>query len=126
MIRTIAITAALAAAAMAAAPSPARTYGGVTLSFGTGGYDPYGYGYETYGSPYSGYYADPWQSYPSYYAAPRSYSFYYRNGPAYGWRDYERREQIARWRQEQERRRYWELQRRARHHWYSDDDDDGD
>jgi hypothetical protein len=121
MIRTMAITAALAAASVAAVPASARTYGGITLSFGTSDYGSYGY--SPYDQGYYGYYADPWGVSPDYYAAPRSYSFYYGNDPAYGWRAYHIREQIERWRRDQERRRYWEWRNRERHHWYHDDHD---
>ncbi len=116
MIRILALSAALATASAVAlaAPASAQSYGGVTLSFGSGGYAPYGYN-ET---PYErgGYY-----SYP----APPVRSYYYDDGRAYAWRAHQREEQIERWQQEQQRRRYWEQERREHQRWhYHNDDDD--
>jgi len=115
MIRTLAITAALATASVVALASPAsaQTYGGVTLSFGSGGYGGYDYDGDAYQR--DGYYT---------YADPRFQRDYYYNDPAYAWRAHERREQIERWRQDQERRRYWQHERREHQQWRERDDDD--
>jgi hypothetical protein len=113
-LRTLAITAAFATASVVALTSPAsaQTYGGVTLSFGSGGYDGYGYDYDPYsrGTYYT--YVDP---------RLQQYRYY---EPGYRWRARERREQIEQWREDQQRRRYWAHERREHRQWRDDDDDD--
>jgi len=113
MIRKLALAAALSTISLVglASPASAQTYGGITLSFGSGSYD-----YDDEDGYSGGYYAynDPW--------AGRGY--YYNNDPWYEWRAHERHEQIERWQREQERRRYWEHERREHQQWREDDDDD--
>lgn len=113
-VRKLAVTVALAAASAFALASPAsaQSYGGITLSFGTSGYNIY---------------ADdddyPVESYA--YSAPqyRSYSYSYYSQPGYRWQEQARREQIERWNAEQQRRLYWEHERREYQQWRDDDDD---
>lgn len=113
-VRTLAITAALATASAAALTSPAsaQTRGGITLSFGTGGYNSYDYD-DDY--PTGSYYA---------YSVPQYRTYYNYNQPNYAWQEWARREQIERWRAEQQRREYWEHERREHQHWRDRDDDD--
>ncbi len=119
MIRNLAIAAALSCAVVVGLSSPAsaQSYGGITLSFGSGGYGGYDYGDDAYSYDPGSYYA-----YTSPWAAPD----YYYNDPGYDWRAHEREEQIERWQQEQQRRRYWQHERREDHHWREGDEDDGD
>lgn len=114
-VRKLAVTIAFATASVFALASPAsaQSFGGITLSFGTGGYNSGAFddddyqveSYYTYGVP-------PYQDY-SYYQQPN-----------YGWQERARREQIERWRAAQQRRAYWEHERREHQQWR--DDDDGD
>lgn len=94
MMHKLAITAALATASLVgiAAPVSAQTYGGITLSFGSGGY---GYDGDVYdGGSYYGY-NDPWAGGNDYYsdfgyasrAAPAAMAHSYGGyggGPFYG------------------------------------------
>ncbi|WP_010165081.1 hypothetical protein [Sphingomonas sp. PAMC 26617] len=113
MIRTLALTAALATASVVALASPAsaQSYGGVTLSFGSGGYGGHTYDDDAYNR--GGYYA---------YADPRYGG--YDDERIDAWRAHERHEQIERWQREQERRRYWEHERREHQQWREHGDDD--
>ena len=115
MIRTFAMIAALATASVAI-PASAQSYGGITLSFGSGGYADYDHDedYRAYDrGAYDGYYADP--RYGS------GYSYTYDN-PNYAWQAHERAEQVQRWRQEQERRHWKQERREHSRSWRNDDD----
>ena len=115
MLRNLMIAAALSTAPFVglASPAAAQTYGGITLSFGSGGYGGYDYdgdaydqeGYYGYGSPWGG----------------GSYSYV---DPDYAWRAHERQEQAERWQQDQAARRYWQNERQEYRHEHDDDDDD--
>ena len=108
MIRKLMIAAALSAIPIVgfAPAASAQTYGGVTLTFGLGGYvdeDDY--------QPY--YPADG-----QYYEQPQYYGYWNTD------RDYrQRREEIDRWRRERAEQDYWR-QERQEHHYYRRDDDD--
>lgn len=116
MLRKLAIVAALAAAT-ASAPALAQSSGGITLTFGTGGYNSYDYD-------------------DNYYYGRGGHQIYrpqferqYRYNDRYAQRAYERelrlyQYRLQRWRQEQQRRYYWEQQRRNNHDWRYDDYDD--
>jgi hypothetical protein len=114
MIRGIAIVTALAAAS-ASVPAIAQSYGGLTLTFGNGGYNRYDYDEDYY------YDRSGQQIY-----RPQFERRYRYNNP-YEQRSYQRELQLYQWRlqqwQEQQRRYYWEQQRRD-HDWRYDDDDD--
>ena len=120
-VRTFAISAALAtASAMAlASPASAQSFGGITLSFGTSGYNSYDYDDDDYAG--GSYYTYDVPQYQSYYY-PQYQSYYYQ--PSYARQAWARQEQIERWRAEQQRRVYWEHERRENRRGH--DDDDGD
>ncbi|MEG3122329.1 hypothetical protein [Sphingomonas sp. GB1N7] len=124
MLRALAIVAALATAAVSPLAS-AQTSGGITLTFGTGGYssygdgdddDDYGYGYGSRGG-YSTYnpQVDQRYDYQNRYVSQA----YQRDLQLYQWR-------LQQWQQDQQRRLYWEQQRRIGHDWRYDYDDDDD
>lgn len=119
MIRTLAITAALATASAVglAAPASAQAYGGVTFSFGSGGYGGYAYNGNAYDEDAydrGGYYA---------YGDQRVRRDYYdRDDRGYAWREHERQEQVERWREQQERRRHWQHERQEHQRWGDDDE----
>ncbi len=113
MICKLLVAAAVATASVALVPiASAQSYGGITLSFGSGGYDrddddSYRYG-DQYQSGYNGYYAqDPRQDY------------YYQQR---NWEARRRYEQQERWQRERARR-YWQQERRERQNYRRDDDD---
>jgi hypothetical protein len=136
MIRKFAVAAAVSAASLVAfvPPASAQSFGGITLSFGSGGgygdYDDYdGYDSYQYRPSYSG------SSY-SYRARPRydyyqnGYNGYYNNGYGgyygngyYGGRGYARHEQLERWQQERARENHWRSERREHQRRHDDDDD---
>lgn len=110
MTRVLTLTTALAIAGLAAFASPAsaQTYGGITLSFGSGSYG--GYSYDE--GDDDGYYR---------YADPGFPRYYDEDGRYEAWRLDERREQIERWQDAQERRRYWQQERWEDQPWGDDD-----
>ena len=116
MLRKLAIVAALAVATVSA-PALAQTSGGITLTFGSGGYNNYDhdddYYYDRGGSQIYRPQFDSRYRYNDRYAQ-RAYQ---RDLQLYQWR-------LQQWRQEQQRRYYWEQQRRDSHDWRYDDDDD--
>lgn len=109
MFRRLLIAAVLSAASMVATipVASAQTYGGITLTFSSGGYgddsdfSPYG--------PYANYY---------YYDQQPNYDYY----GDIGWAFRQRLEQRERWRQEQARRSSWYENNEQR----DDDDEDDD
>ena len=115
MLHKLAIVAALTAAAVSV-PAVAQSSGGITFTFGTGGYNSYDYdGDDQYDQ--GGYYG---------YRPQIDYRYGYNN--RYAGRSYQRELQLyqwrlQQWRQEQQRRQYWEQQRRNGGGWYDDDDD---
>ena len=115
MSRKLAIVAALAAATVSA-PALAQSSGGITFTFGTGGYNSYDYDDD--------YYFD--QGGRQIYRP--QFERQYRHHNRYAQRAYERELQLyqwrlQQWRQEQQRRYYWEQQRRYRPDWRYDDYD---
>lgn len=113
-VRKLAMTVALvtASAFALASSASAQSFGGITLSFGSGGYNSYAYDDEEY--PEDSYYT---------YGVPQYQSYSYFRQPSYGWQERARREQIERWRAEQQRRLYWAHERREHQQWRDDDDD---
>ena len=114
MLRRLAIVAALAAATVSA-PALAQSSGGITLTFGTGGYNNYDYDDD--------YYYDQGRRQIYRPQFERQYRFNNR----YAQRAYERELQLyqyrlQQWRREQQRRYYWEQQRRYRQDWRYDYD----
>ena len=114
MFRKLAITAALTAAVVSA-PALAQSSGGITFTFGTGGYNSYDYADEDYYDQ-RGYYG---------YRPQIDHRYAYSN--PYAQRRYQRELQLYQWRlqqlrQEQQRRQYWEQQRRHGGGWYDGDD----
>ncbi len=118
MFRRLLIAAAMSTASLVcfAPAASAQTYGGVTLSFGSGGYGQgYGYGYPAYRSYYQ----------------PRYRRYYYDRDSA--WIGRQRYEQHERWEQQRARQEYWRREERARrdywrhehaeHRGWHDDDD---
>lgn len=114
MICKLAIVAALVAAT-ASAPALAQSSGGITFTFGNGGYNSYDYDEDYY------YDRGGRQIYRP------QFERQYRHNNHYEQRSYQRELQLYQWRlqqwQEQQRRYYWEQQRRG-HDWRYDDDDD--
>lgn len=115
MFRKLAIVAALAAAT-ASGPALAQSSGGITLSFGTGGYNNYDYDDDYY------YDRGGRQIYRPQFERQYRYNryaqrAYERELQLYQWR-------LQQWRREQQRRYYWEQQRRNNHDWRYDHDDD--
>ncbi len=106
MIRYL-FTAAILSAAASVAFSPAasaQSYGGVTLSLGSGGYNRYD------GDDYRGY------------ERPRYDPYYQERREA--WLARQRYVQHERWeQQERARREYWRHERQERQQWHRDDDD---
>jgi hypothetical protein len=144
MIRKLVITAALATASFVgvAGPASAQSYGGITLSFGSGGYGGYDYDDDYNAGGYQGYYDPRWAGNPYYDIGwggysdydydddynPGGYQGYYDprwagSDSGYAWRAHERREQIERWQREQERRQHWRHEHRE-HDQGADDDDE--
>lgn len=109
MFRRLVIAAALSAASMVAniPAASAQAYGGITLTFGSGGY-----GDDSDFSPY-----DPYATY-YYYDQQPNYDYYGDNG----WAFRQRLEQRERWRQEQAWRSSWYENNEQR----DDDDEDDD
>jgi hypothetical protein len=106
MVRNFVMAAVLSTAATLAFASPAsaQSYGGVTLSFGSGGYDRYdGDEYRVSEQP----------RYDPYYQERRE-----------AWLARQRYEQHERWeQQERARREYWWHERQEHRQWHRDDDD---
>lgn len=111
MVRRLAVAAGLAAASLIAfAPAAsAQTYGGVTLSFGSGGYQDYNYGYPGYRRYYDDDARYRWE-------ARRRYEQHER------WEQRQRWLQHERWEQERARRDYWRHEQREHSDWGDDDD----
>lgn len=117
MLLKLALAAALSTGSFVglASPAAAQSWGGITLSFGSGGYGSYDYDDDAYAFA-----PEQYDAYNSSWYAP---SDYYYN-PGYAWRAHERREQLEQWRREQEQRRYWQYERREHQQWQRDDDED--
>ena len=114
MLRKLAIVAALSAAAVST-PALARSSSGITVTFGSGGYNNYDYDDDYYYD--RGHYGYRPQIDRRYDHDNRDTSrAYQRELRLYRWR-------LAQWRQEQQRRRYWEQQRRDSYDWRYDYDD---
>ena len=114
MLRNLAIVAALAAASVSA-PALAQSSGGLTITFGSGGYNNYDYDDDYY---------DDRGDYGYRSHIDRRYSYDNR----YQSRAYQRelrlyRYRLAQWRKQEQRRRYWEQQRRDNYDWRYDRDD---
>ncbi|GHH26080.1 hypothetical protein GCM10008023_40150 [Sphingomonas glacialis] len=111
-VRKLAMTVVLATASAFALASPAsaQSFGGITLSFGSGGYNSYSYDDDD-NYPASSYYT---------YGVPQYQNYSYYSRPSYEWQERARLEQ---WRAAQQRRLYWEHERREHQHWRDDDDD---
>lgn len=106
MQRKLLIAAAFVTASVAISPAAsAQSYGGITLSFGSGGYDADDYAY-----PYQG----------GYYAQNPGYDYYDQRRAWEARRRYEQQEQ---WQREQSRR-YWQHEHREHQNWRRDDEDD--
>lgn len=115
MVRHLLMAAVLSSAAsLALAPAAsAQTYGAVTLSFGSGGYDRY--------------YEDDYRGYPGY-AQPRYDPYYqqrYYQERREAWIARQRYEQHERWeRQQRAQRDYWRHEHDEHRGGQRDDDDD--
>lgn len=114
MLRKLAIVAALSVAAVST-PALAQSSGGLTITFGSGGYNNYDYDdRDYYDRGHDGYRPQ----------IDRRYDYDNR----YQSRAYQRelrlyRYRLAQWRKEQQRRRYWEQQRRDNYDWRYNYDD---
>lgn len=115
MMRKLVISAAFAVASVVGLTSPAsaQSYGGITLSIGSGGYGGYGYDDDYYDQ--RGYYG---------YDSRRASRYDYYDNSRYDWRARQRYEQLRRWQQQEQRRRYWQQQRREHHRWQNEYDGD--